>query len=282
MPVLVLEDGESRERRGARNRNKVGAVGGLSLLSSLLLTPLATSSQSRPQLPYLPHPATAPDQPTMPVVLVTGASGFLASYVIDAFLATPGWTVRGTVRSLSKAQFLLDRYPTGFELTEVSCTRESLRQNWCSRSAQVTDVIDDKEGLAAAMKGVDAIAHTASPYALTVTDPMRDFINPAVEGTLSVLRAAKEAGIKRVVVTSSFAAVTDFNKGGAWREYNYTDSDWNPTTLEEACEDGRAGAFVYSASKKLAEKAALDFGEKNGLEVVTRMSSRLVLDLVLT
>lgn len=54
---------------------------------------------------------------------------------------------------------------------------------------------------------------------------MRDFIEPAVEGTLSVLRAAKEAGIKRVVATSSFAAVTDFTKGGPWRSYTYTKCD---------------------------------------------------------
>lgn len=60
---------------------------------------------------------------------------------------------------------------------------------------------------------------------MTVEDPKRDFIEPAVEGTLSVLRAAKKAGIKRVVVTSSFAAVTDFTKGGPWRDYTYTRCD---------------------------------------------------------
>lgn len=75
---------------------------------------------------------------------------------------------------------------------------------------------------------------------------MKDFIDPAVQGTLSILKAAKEAGIKRVVVTSSFAAVTNFNKGGAFREYTYTAADWNPTTLEQALEEGRPGAFVYS------------------------------------
>ena len=80
----------------------------------------------------------------MPTVLVTGASGFLASYVIQAFLAND-WTVRGTVRSSAKGAHLLERYPTGsFSLVEVK------------------DIITG-EGLAAALVGVDAIAHTASP-----------------------------------------------------------------------------------------------------------------------
>lgn len=58
---------------------------------------------------------------------------------------------------------------------------------------------------------------------------------------------------------------------GAFRDYTYTSEDWNPTTLEVACEPGRIGAFVYSASKTLAEHAALDYGavKENNLEVVT-------------
>ncbi|KAI5481793.1 NAD-dependent epimerase/dehydratase [Pseudohyphozyma bogoriensis] len=184
-------------------------------------------------------------------VLVTGASGFLAGYVIKDFLEA-GWAVRGTVRSPAKSQHILDRYPKGSKLELV----------------EVKDIVTG-EGLSSALEGVDAVAHTASPYSLSVTDPMKDFISPAVDGTLSVLKAAKAAGIKRVVVTSSFAAVTDFTKGGPWRDYTYTGEDWNPTTLEQACEPGRIGAFVYSASKKLAEKAALEYGEKEGLEVIT-------------
>lgn len=93
----------------------------------------------------------------------------------------------------------------------------------------------------------------------------------AVNGTLTVLKAATAKGIKRVVVTSSFAAVTNFTKGGPFRDYTYTSDDWNPTTLEVACEPGRIGAFVYSASKTLAEHAALDYGNdaSNKLEIVT-------------
>ncbi|GJN91552.1 hypothetical protein Rhopal_004575-T1 [Rhodotorula paludigena] len=181
-------------------------------------------------------------------VLVTGASGFVASYVIDAFL-NAGWRVRGTVRSRAKAQHLVDRYPDHadkFELVEVK------------------DIVTG-EGLKEAVQGVDAVAHTASPYALSYTDPIKDFIDPAVKGTLSVLQAAKDAGIKRIVITSSFAAVTDIAKGGPWRDYTYTEKDWNPATIEEVLQEGQTGPFVYSASKKLAEEAAHKYAAEHGL-----------------
>lgn len=86
-----------------------------------------------------------------------GASGFLASHCIEQFFAA-GWNVKGTVRSLAKADHLKARFPK-LELVEVK------------------DLVTG-EGLAAALIGVDSICHTASPYQLTVTDPMKDFIEP--------------------------------------------------------------------------------------------------------
>ena len=193
--------------------------------------------------------------------------------------------MRGTVRSKAKAAHLLERYPEGSKLTLVevkSALASGLGSADRVRRSQVKDIVTG-EGLAEALEGCDAVAHTASPCwftapapqvweltssaladALTVSDPMKDFITPAVEGTLSVLRAAKTAGIKRIVVTSSFAAVTNLAKvnlgdlsgcrasltlqaqqGGPWRDYTYTAADWNPTTLEQACEPGKPGPFVY-------------------------------------
>lgn len=111
---------------------------------------------------------------------------------------------------------------------------------------------------------VDYVVHTASPYQLVVDDPVKDLLQPAIEGTLNLLRyAAKQPSIKHIAITSSFAAVTDFTKGGPNRPgFVYKEHDWNPTTWEQATEPQRPGAFVYSASKKLAEKAAWDFVEK--------------------
>ncbi|GAA6050451.1 hypothetical protein JCM3770_002602 [Rhodotorula araucariae] len=179
-------------------------------------------------------------------VLVTGASGFVASYVIDAFL-NAGWNVRGTVRSTSKAEHLRSRYPDHADKLEL---------------VEVPDLVTGK-GLEEAVKGVDAIAHTASPYTFTFTDPIKDLIDPAVKGTLSVLRAAKAAGIKHVVITSSFAAVTNFAAGGPWRDYTYTSKDWNPSTIDDVHDLTPPG--VYSLSKKLAEEAAHQYAAEHGL-----------------
>ncbi|GAA5918107.1 hypothetical protein JCM6882_006347 [Rhodosporidiobolus microsporus] len=183
-------------------------------------------------------------------VLVTGASGFLASYVVKAFLDA-GYNVRGSVRSTAKAQHLYDRYPEHSErLTLV----------------EVPDIVTG-EGLKEALEGVDVVAHTASPYTFTFADPIKDLIDPAVKGTLSVIKAAKEAGIKRVVITSSFAAVTNLAAGGPWRDYTYTAADWNPATIEDVLKPDCPGPFVYSASKTLAERAALEYGAANDLIV---------------
>ncbi|KPV78383.1 uncharacterized protein RHOBADRAFT_50856 [Rhodotorula graminis WP1] len=179
-------------------------------------------------------------------VLVTGASGFVASYVIDAFL-NAGWAVKGTVRSLAKANHLIERYPDHADkLTFV----------------QVPDLVTG-EGLEDAVKGCDAVAHTASPYTFNITDPIKDLIDPAVKGTLSVLKAAKDEGIKHVVITSSFAAVTSLPDGGPWRDYTYTADDWNPATLDDVHD--LPPPAVYSLSKKLAEKAAHEFAAQHGL-----------------
>ncbi|EPQ31488.1 uncharacterized protein PFL1_00823 [Pseudozyma flocculosa PF-1] len=181
-----------------------------------------------------------------PLVLITGVTGFLAAHVLDSVLASPhNYRVRGTLRSLSKRDALLARLAPKdrdrIELVEVADTATS-------------DLLD-------AVRGVDYILHVASPYQLNVEDAERDLLIPAVEGTLNLLRfAKKQGGVKRVVVTSSFAAVTNFEEGGPNRPgFTYTASDWNPSTYEDALKAGGAGAFSYSVSKKLAEQAAYDY-----------------------
>ncbi|BGP21484.1 hypothetical protein JCM10295v2_000359 [Rhodotorula toruloides] len=105
--------------------------------------------------------------------------------------------------------------------------------------------------------------------ALTYIEPFKDFIDPAVKGTLRVLEAAKGAGVKRVVVISSFAAVTNFKEGGPWRDYTYTGADWNPLTVEDCLVPDVPGPVVYSASKTLADRAAHDYAAKNDLILCT-------------
>lgn len=113
-----------------------------------------------------------------------------------------------------------------------------------------------------AVKGVDAIEHTASPFHLRATDP-NELIVPAVRGTLSVLESARKhgKGVKRVVVTSSVAAVLDTLP----HPHTFDETNWNTTAVEECETKGKDASPIamYRASKTLAERAAWDFVEKH-------------------
>lgn len=191
-------------------------------------------------------------------MLITGITGFLAAHVLDAVLASPkDYQVRGTLRSMSKKEELLSR------LSSKDRERVELVQ------------IDDTatSDLLEAVRGVEIVHHVASPYQLNVQDAEKDLLIPAVEGTLNLLRFAKhEKSVKKIIITSSFAAVTNFKAGGVNREgFQYTAEDWNPSTYQDAIEAGGAGAFSYSVSKKLAEKSAWDYvaNEKPQFEIAS-------------
>jgi len=166
-------------------------------------------------------------------VCVTGASGFIGSR-ITADLLDRGYTVRATVRdpaNLEKYGFLLD-FPGADERLTLHPGR-----------LQVSGAFDE------AMAQSDVCIHTASPYVLDVEDPQRDLVDPAVEGTRTVLRAAQAHDIERVVVTSSMAAITDAPDA----THVLTEADWNETsTLERN---------PYYLSKTAAERAAWAFHE---------------------
>lgn len=101
-----------------------------------------------------------------------------------------------------------------------------------------------------AVKGVEGFIHVASPFFTeNVTDAMTQLINPALTGTRNALLAAhKEASVRRVVVTSSFAAVMSTKPDG----YSFSEKDWNT----ESRAVGGNGQESYRASKALAEKSA--------------------------
>lgn len=95
-------------------------------------------------------------------------------------------------------------------------------------------------------------------FHFNVTDPKKDMIDPAVLGTTNVLKAVAEScpTVKRVVVTSSFAAILDPQLASTGAKKTYTEADWSPVTLEDAYANG---LNAYIASKVLAEKAAWGF-----------------------
>ncbi|EPQ50349.1 NAD P-binding protein [Gloeophyllum trabeum ATCC 11539] len=186
-------------------------------------------------------PAVAPPSK----VLVTGANGYIAIWVVRRLLEK-GYAVRGTVRSESKATYLRHLFSTYGDKHEVVVVEDITKEG----------AFDE------AVKGVDAIEHTASPFHLNCDDP-NEFIEPAVKGTTGVLQSALKYGsnVKRIVVTSSCAAVLEIPTSPRV----FTEKDWNQQALKEVEEKGRDALVMnkYRASKTLAEKAAWEFVEKN-------------------
>lgn len=179
-------------------------------------------------------------------VLVTGANGYVAIWIIKTLLEK-GYSVWGTIRSDSKAahvRSLFASYGDKFELVAV---------NDFTKEGAFDEVV----------KGVVAIEHTASPVSWSAKDP-NELIKPAVEGTLGVLQSALRHGtqVKRVVITSSGAAVQEF--GVAPERRVYSEADWNRKSIREVETKGEGADQLekYCASKTLAELAAWEFFEE--------------------
>ncbi|KAH8926328.1 putative cinnamoyl-CoA reductase [Atractiella rhizophila] len=189
----------------------------------------------------------------MPRVLVTGANGFVGFEVAKRLLQA-GYHVRGTVRSSSKSEEALRREFQDF-IANGKC--------------EIVEVADLLHGnLSETLEGCDFVAHVASPFHYQIEDNERDMLRPAIDATVNILKYAKKAAVRRVVLTSSMAAIFDRKLGHCWRNYCYTSADWNPITWDEALSETHAGT-VYSASKKFAEEAARKFCLENDLELVT-------------
>ena len=173
--------------------------------------------------------------PSRQPVLVTGATGFIASRIIERLLGA-GYPVHGTVRSIAKGKDveLLRALPG-------AASRLELFEADLGRSGSFDE----------AARGCGAAIHTASPYVLNVRNPQRDLVDPAVNGTREVLGACARAGtVTRVVLTSSMAAITDEPENGRC----LTEADWN--------EKSSLTRNPYYYSKVLAERAAWAFIER--------------------
>ncbi|GJN94209.1 hypothetical protein Rhopal_007283-T1 [Rhodotorula paludigena] len=173
------------------------------------------------------------------LVLVSGASGFVGTAVTLAYLEA-GYRVRGTVRSQDKADAWAKKHANAFKDGQLE---------WAIvKDIAAPGAFDE------AIKGVDIVAHTASPFHFDVKDNEKDMLIPALEGTRQCLRAAqKEPSVKRVVLTTSFAAVMDFDRLGP--DTTFSHKDWNPATYETAKKSDNP-SYVYCASKKIAEEEA--------------------------
>lgn len=184
-------------------------------------------------------------------VLVTGASGFVAQHVILQLLAK-GYEVRGTLRSLKRADEVRailsahDPRASGIQFVEAD--------------------LSSPEGWDAAVSGCDFVQHVASPFPAVHPKDEMELIRPARDGAIRVLRAAKAAGVKRVVMTSSMAAIA------------YGHGDKRAEISDETMWSDIYGPdnTPYTKSKTIAERAAWNYvqgqthnGEGVGLELAT-------------
>ncbi|WP_432884127.1 NAD-dependent epimerase/dehydratase family protein [Kribbella sp. CA-245084] len=175
------------------------------------------------------------------MILVTGGSGYLGTHLI-ALLLREGHEVRTTVRSTTRNAEL----------------RAAVRRGGADDGGLeivTADLLSD-DGWPAAVAGCSEIHHVASPIPFTQPEDPDELIVPAREGTLRVLRAARDAGARRVVLTSSFAAVGYTPKPSA----EFTEDDWtDPDT---------PGLAPYPRSKAIAERAAWDLMRDADTELV--------------
>lgn len=194
----------------------------------------------------------------MKTVLLTGASGYIGKHIALQLL-NQGYSVRASVRSLSKSDevrgavlpHLLDKTKLDSRLTFVELDLEK------------------DAGWDAALKGVDVLMHTASPFPIASPKDEKELIRPAVDGTLRALKAAHNAGVHRVILTSSMAAVYGCDLPAGKTEYDET--LWTDVTHP-------IGRVAYTKSKTLAEKAAWDYVKNSAPKIeLTTINPVLVL-----
>jgi len=176
-------------------------------------------------------------------VLVTGGSGFLGGWCL-AELLRRGYRARTTVRSLTRESEVRanvgSQVPVGERLTVFAA-----------------DLTDD-EGWAEAVDGCDFVLHVASPFPPAQPKDPDELIVPAREGTLRVLRASLDAGVKRIVVTSSVAAVRHSASEEDQRGRALTEADWS--------DPDNPHVTPYTRSKTIAELAAWEYARAQGAE----------------
>ena len=177
-------------------------------------------------------------------VLLTGISGYIGNHCAVELLKN-GYSVRGSVRSFSKKEKVIEA------ITKEIDPKDNLE--FCE-----LDLLEDK-GWDKAMEGCEFVLHVASPFINIEPKDENEYIRPAVDGTMRALKAAKKAGVKRVVLTSSMVSMLE----DADKSINIDYNSWTNVKAKNVS--------AYAKSKTLAERSAWDFvknqNKKNPMEL---------------
>ena len=183
----------------------------------------------------------------MTTVLLTGASGYIGKHIALELL-NQGYTVRASVRSLSKSAEVINAVtPHLLDASKLD-----------TRLTFIELDLEKDAGWDTALNGIDVLMHTASPFPIASPKDENDLIRPAVDGTLRALNAAHAAGVKRVILTSSNAAVYGCELPAGKKEYDET--LWTDVNHP-------IGRGAYTKSKTLAERAAWEFIKNQAPEI---------------
>jgi nucleoside-diphosphate-sugar epimerase len=174
-------------------------------------------------------------------------------------LLEAGHTVRVVSRSEEKGKALKESFREHSSKVEVTLVADQLAES----------AYDD------AVRGVDAVIHTASPFIMNAKNVKTELLEPAMTMTTNMLSAAHKSGsVRRVVLTSSLAAIVNPFEGGLFADKIYDGASWNPITEDQV----EGPVLGYLGSKKLAEDLAWKFVEKNkpSFDLVTHCPSLVV------
>jgi len=180
------------------------------------------------------------------LVLVTGGSGFVGAHCIVRLLHE-GYRVRTTVRSLEREADVRAMIAEGGVALGAALSEEGGIESDQALAFVAADLLADA-GWPEAVAGCDFVLHIASPFPPNTPEDEDELIAPAREGALRVLRAARSAGVRRVVLTSSFAAI---GYGTEPTGRPFSEADWTDPHASDVS--------AYVKSKTLAERAAWDF-----------------------
>ncbi|OAY63713.1 Dihydroflavonol-4-reductase [Ananas comosus] len=180
-------------------------------------------------------------------VVVTGASGYVGTWLVVKLLQA-GYTVRATVRDPSnivKTKPLLDLPGAGDRLSIWKAD------------------LQDEGSFVDAIRGCTGVFHVATPMDFESKDPENEVIKPTINGLLGILRSCKEAGtVRRVVFTSSAGTVNV-------EEHQRSEYDENCWSDIDFCRRVKMTGWMYFVSKTLAEKAAWEYAEENGIDLIS-------------